>query len=86
MRVRQRHDDALEAETPFMDSDVKKARQLFDMDGNHPVTLSAQCVLQHAAVVVAIVLLACVLGFSVWFLQNDESYDPSKVQRARPPW
>lgn len=86
MNVRQRRESPEEVEAPLFDAVTKSRRPLFDMDGRYPVVLNTVCCLQHAAVVGVIVLLAFLLGFAVWFIQNDESYDHSKLDRARPPW
>lgn len=86
MKNRQRHEDAVAVETPFIETEKKKVRPLFDTDGREPVKMSLGCVLQHAAVVAVIVMLATLLGLALWYMQNDESYDYSKLENARPPW
>ncbi|KPA79036.1 hypothetical protein ABB37_05572 [Leptomonas pyrrhocoris] len=86
MKRQRRRDDAAADEEHFIYHDAKKTRQLFDTNGDQRVVLGRRCVLQHSAVILVIVLLAVLLGFSCWFFLNDASYDEATLAGARPPF
>ncbi|KPI88924.1 hypothetical protein ABL78_1969 [Leptomonas seymouri] len=86
MKSRQNHESTSEVAVPFSDDEPKKARPLVDIVGNQPIVVSPRCIMQHAAVISVVILMAVLIGLGLWHLQNDSSYDQAKLDHARPPW